>query len=318
VSFRVRLANIDDGPGICRLFGRAFPRQMSLAEWRWKYPDNPDGWLSVVAEVDAEIAAHYGGWGARLLLEGREMTLFSLCDLSTDPERRGLGGKHGMLRAMAEEWNGLLRERRLPFSYGFPGAHVLRVGGPLVGYAAHFPIREIRLPLAGVAPAGQAGTDVAGPSFEELWHVVKPSVAAAGLVRDRARVNWRFHARPDRYYRMVSLESSGECLAWGVLSVFGADALVMDYLTRDPSGEAFEELSNRLAAEAAAMGASTLVFWESPGGPWREALGEQARRAGGKIVDAGFSFATAALFDEPVFRRFLDRIPLTPSFYDDR
>jgi Acetyltransferase (GNAT) domain len=318
LSFAIRRATIEDGPGICRLFSRVFPREMTLEEWQWKYPRNPDGWLSVVAEVEGQIAGHYGGWGARVIMDGRETPLFSLCDLSTDPATRQIGGRHNMFQRMAGEWNELLRARGVPFSYGFPGPHAVELGSRLVGYRTHFPVREFRFRLGDEGLGSEAGSDHVGPSFDPLWEAARALIADSALVRDRGRVNWRYHARPDRYYRMVCAEESGTCVAWGVLSVLEGDALVMDYLIRDSSPELFERLWTALRSEAARMGARTLVFWEPPGGPWRRHLIEKLRRAGGAVAEAGYSFATAVLFDEEALARFVRGLHFTPSFYDDR
>jgi hypothetical protein len=319
VNFTIRRAALEDGPGICRLFSRVFPREMTIEEWHWKYPGNPDGWLSVVAEVDGRIAGHYGGWAARALMGGREATLFSLCDLSTDPAAREIGGRHRIFASMAEEWNQLLRARGVPFSYGFPGAHALELGSRLVGYRKHFPVRELRFPLGEKRPVLTEEADFVGPSFDSLWEAARPLIEESGLVRDRARINWRYHARPDRYYRMVFVEDPpGTGVAWAALSVLEGDALVMDYLARDSTQETFDRLWTALQAEAGRMGARTLVFWEPPGGPWRKFLLEKLGGSGGSAVEAGFSFVTAVLFEEDVFARFLRGLHFTASFYDDR
>ncbi len=201
----------------------------------------------------------------------------------------------------------------------FPRPHALELGGPLVGYRAHFPIRELRFRLGGEPPPAEGGADLVGPSFDRLWELARPLVDRASLVRDRARVNWRFHARPDRSYRMVCVEEpGGECAAWAVFSLLGSSALVMDFLARDASAETFEKLWRAARSEAAAMGASSLVFWESPGGPWRPLLLEKAGQPGGEIVDAGFGFATAVVHEEEALSRFLRNLQLTASLYDDR
>ena len=319
MSFTIRKATAEDAPGICRLFTRVFPREMSLAEWRWKYPENPDGWLSVVAEVDGTIAGHYGGWGARVLLDGEEALVYSLCDLSTDPDYRQTGGRHRLFRSMAEEWNGCLKAHGIPFSYGFPGAHALGLGGPLVGYRAHFPVRELGFPLAGEPRPPDRDAALVGPSFDGLWNAARPLVARAGLVRDRERVNWRFSSRPDRTYRRVLVEEpGGECAAWAVLALLGPSALVMDYLLRDSGAGTFERLWTAVRGEAAAMGASRLVFWEPPGGPWRPLLLDKVGAASGEVRDAGFGLATAVVHDEAAFSRFVRHLHFTPGFYDDR
>jgi hypothetical protein len=116
---------------------------------------------------------------------------------------------------------------------------------------------------------------------------------------------------------MISIEEpGGGCAAWGVLSLRGRDALVVDYLARDASFATFERLWNALRGEAFQLGARTLVFWESPGGPWRRFLLE--RLDGGRAFDAGYSLATAVIFDEEIFSQFVRNLHFTPACYDDR
>jgi hypothetical protein len=319
MSFTVRVAGEEDGPGICRLFSRVFPREMALEEWLWKYPRNPDGWLSVVAEVDGEIAGHYGGWGARALIEGRETPVFSLCDLSTDPATRRIDGPHRMFLAMADTWNGLLRDRGVPFAFGFPGPQAYGAGAARVGYRSHYPVRELRFELQAEEPVPGAAVESVGPAFERLWGAARPLIAKSGFIRDRTRVNWRFPARPDRGYRMLCLEATpGDVLAWAVLSLSQGEALVVDYLARDAGDETFDRLWKALKGEAYRLGARTLVIWEPPGGPWRPHLLDRMRRPGASAFDAGYSLATAVIFDEQCFELFLRSLHFTPSCYDDR
>ena len=101
--------------------------------------------------------------------------------------------------------------------------------------------------------------------------------------RDRARANWRFHARPGRWYRMVWREKAREMLGWAVLSVSGETALVADFLGREKDGSDLPSLFSAAAAEAGRLGASRLVFWESPGGPAADLL----RSLPGERRDAG-------------------------------
>lgn len=319
MSFIVRVARESDGPGICRLFGTVFPRQMELLEWRWKYPSNPDGWLSVVAEVDGQIAGHYGGSGARILIGGIESTVFSLCDLSTDPALRGIGGAHQMFLAMAEAWNGLLLERGVAFAFGFPGPAAYGAGANRVGYRSHYPVRELRFELRADLPNASSTAEFSGASFDRLWKAARPLLEESAFLRDSGRVEWRFRARPDRSYQTLFVEDrAGEALAWAVLSLRGREALVMDFLARDAAPETFEKLWQAIEEEASRLGASTLVFWEPPGGPWRRHLLDRLGRPGASAFEPGYSLATAVIFDEAAFGRFLRSLHFTPSCYDDR
>lgn len=323
MTFRVRPATPSDSASICELFTRVFGRRMSEAEWRWKYLDNPDGWAAVVAESEGRLVGHFGGWPFRALIAGRETIVYSLVDVATLPEARSLGGRRPVLVAMAEALFEILGPTGTPFGFGFPSPRHLKIGESLIGYREHFPVRELRFELASTpaSPRIEVRTgEIADEAFDPLWKASVSVLNQACLVRDRRRVNWRYHARPDRYYRMVTLAGAGEDVAWGVLGVTGEQALVMDYLARPPLEEIFRDLVRALEAEARAMGARRLVFWEPPGGPFRGPLRRLLDVAGPNscVVDAGFSFVTAKIFEEEALRKFLAGLHFTPGFYDDR
>jgi hypothetical protein len=149
-----------------------------------------------------------------------------------------------------------------------------------------------------------------GESFDSLWAAAL-RVTTHSAVRDRARANWRFHARPTRWYRMVWRESGDEALGWAVLSVAGETALVADFLGRERDGSDLPVLFSAAAAEATRLGATRLVFWEPPGGPAADLL----RGLTGERRDAGFPFV-ARSFDDAAADRFARSAHLVPSLYD--
>lgn len=317
MTFEIRLATEADAEGIRELFARTFGRPMSAEEWRWKYPANPDGWVAIVAEVEGRIAGHYGGWPLRAIVSGEERTIVSVGDVATDPGVRHLGGRRNIFRSMAEEMFSHLRARGVPFVFGFPNARALEAGARLLGYRAEFPVRELVLDIAPPFRERGIASDQVGPSYDTLWERAREWVRS-GLVRDRRRVNWRYHARPDRYYRFVTVAGSrGEDRSWGALSVIGESALVVDAVVGDPETDP-TPLVEALRAEAFGMGARRLVFWESPGGsPARVAGRDAGRDRGARVQDAGFSFATVP-FEPDAASRFVREAQIFAGIYDDR
>lgn len=311
-SFAVREATAADTPGVRRLFARVFGREMPEEEWRWKFEHNPDGWYGVVALVDGEIVGNYAGWGARLLLDGEPSLCYSVGDVATDPAVRGIGGRRGIYRAMTEEFYAALGARGVPFCFGFPNARALEVSHRIVGSRTLLPVREIHVacdafpPPPGDARAG----DAVGEPFDALWAEAARSLTHAA-VRDRARANWRFHARPTRWYRMVWREHAGEMAGWVVLSVAGETALVADLLVREPGPSGLRLLLAAAADEARRLGASKLVFWETPGGPAARLLSELP----GERRDADFPIIVRT-FDDEAADRFGRNAHLVPSLYD--
>ena len=311
-GFRIRVSTPADAPGIRRLFRRVFERELTPEEWSWKFEQNPDGWYGVVALVGDEIVGNYAGWGSRLLLDGRPALCYSVGDVATDPSVRGIGGRRGIYRSMTEAFYEEVHARGVPFCYGFPNSRAQQISNVIAGTRTLFPIREISVPCAAFPeppPDGGAG-DAVGESFDALWAAALRSMKDC-VVRDRARANWRFHARPARWYRMVWREREGEALGWAVLSVAGESALVADFLGRNADGSDLPPLLAVAAAEATRLGAARLVFWEPPGGPGATVL----RGLPGERRDVGFSFVVRS-FDDVAADRFARSAHLVPSLYD--
>jgi hypothetical protein len=311
-AFVVREATAADAPGIRRLFARVFGREMSEEEWTWKFERNPDGWYGVVAIVGGEIVGNYAGWGARLLVDGCSVRSYSVGDVATDPSVRGLGGRRGIYRSMTEAFYEAVGALGAPFCFGFPNPRALEVSHRIVGSRTLFPIREVLVPCdAFGSPSSDAvASDFVTESFDPLW-AAAATYSTQASVRDRARVNWRFHARPTRWYRMVTRENGGEALGWAVLSATGDTALVADILCREPTGADLPMLFAAAADEARRLGASKLVFWETPGGPAADLI----RALPGERRDAGFPMIVRT-FDDAAADRFAEKAHLVPSLYD--
>lgn len=311
-AFGIRDATAEDAPGIRRLFERVFGSALSEEEWLWKFARNPDGWYGVVGVAEGEIVGHYAGWGARFLLDGGERLLYSVGDVATDPSARGLG-RRGVYRAMTDAFYDRVGADGVPFCYGFPNPRALKVSERIVGSRTLFPVRLVRAAVdAFPGPPPDAGSgEFVDESFDPLWEAAR-HVLGHAAVRDRARVNWRFHARPTRWYRMVWRKQAGEMLAWAALSA-AADgtATVVDYVGREADGRDLPPLFAAAAAEARAVGATSLAFWETPGGPGRRVIADLE----GERLGAGFP-VIARVFDEEAVRRFAANVSLVPSLYD--
>ena len=311
MSFEIRAASAADAPGIRSLFERVFRTPLSEEEWSWKFERDPDGWYGVVALADGRVVGNYAGWGMRFRLDGQPRLLYSVGDVATEPAVRALGGRRGVYRAMTEAFYARVG-RDVPFCFGFPNARALKVSERIVGSRTLLPVTLRKTPAdaLGPPPSDVESGDSVDEAFDPLWEAAQRTFSH-GAWRDRQRVNWRFHARPTRYYRMVWRRQRGELASWAVLSVVGPEATVADYLGREPDGRDLPALFAAAADEARRLGARTLVFWETPGGPGRAPIAALP----GVSVDAGFP-VIVRVFDEDAVRRFGERVHLVPSLYD--
>jgi Acetyltransferase (GNAT) domain len=285
-GFVIREATAGDASGIRRLFARVFGREMSEAEWTWKFEQNPDGWFGIVALVGEEIVGNYAGWGTRLLLDGRPALSYSVGDVATDSAVRGMGGRRGIYRAMTEAFYEAVGARGVPFCFGFPNPRALEVSHRIVGSRTLFPVREVLVPCDAfpAPPLDAVAGDCATESFDPLWR-------RAAMFLTHAAV--------------------GESVGWAVLSVTGDTALVADFLGREADGADLPALFAAAASEARRLGASKLVFWETPGGPAADLI----RRLPGDRRPAGFPIIVRT-FDDEAADRFAAKAHLVPSLYD--
>ncbi len=312
MSFRIREATVEDAPGIRRLFARVFGVEMPAEEWEWKFALNPDGWFGTVAVLGGEIVGNYAGWAMRFRLDEEERLLYSVGDVATDPAVRAIGARRGVYRSMADAFYETVAARGTPFCFGFPNARALEISNRIVGTRTLFPIRERHVPCESFLPAppDAATGDFVSETFDAFWAAAS-SLLPQAAVRDRLRANWRFHARPTRYYRMVWREAGDRLRGWAALSVVGEQALVADFLSECRDGSDLPPLFSAAAAEARRLGARRLVFWETPGGPGAAVIAS----LGGESREAGFSFVVRA-FDDAVAERFARHAQITPALYD--
>ncbi len=312
IPFTIREATLSDVPGILRLFAKAYGTEMTEEEWRWKFERNPDGWFGIVAVADGQIVGNFAGWAMRFLVAGRPRLVYSAGDVATDRRARGLGKGRNIYGDMARAFYETVASQGVPFTFGFPHARALEISNHLGGTRTFFPIREVRVPCEAfsLAPQDAVAGDFVTENFDRLWDAASRHLSNAP-VRDRARTNWRFHARPTRYYRMVWQRSGGLDRAWAALSVVGESALVADYLGREADGSDLEPLFAAAAAEARRLGARWIVFWQTPGGPGRSVID----RLPGERRDAGYHFI-GRVFEEDAARDFLENGQLVPSIYD--
>jgi hypothetical protein len=312
MRFEIREATAQDAPGIRRLFARVFGVALSAEEWEWKFARNPDGWFGTVAVLGGEIVGNYAGWAMRLRLDGEERLVYSVGDVATDPAVRAFGARHGVYRSMAGAFYETIAARGVPFCFGFPNARALEISNRLVGTRVLFPIRERHVSFESflAAPPDAAAGEFVSEAFDPFWAAASRLLPHAA-VRDRLRANWRFHARPNRYYRMVWREAGGRLRGWAALSVVGEQALVADFLSECRDGSDLPPLFAAAAAEARRLGARRLVFWETPGGPGAAVIA----RLEGESREAGFPFVVRS-FDDAVADRFARHAHFMPALYD--
>lgn len=275
----------EDVPRLAGLFEDRFGHPITDEEWRWKYerlPGEARSWVATSAEGD--LLAHAGALclparvGSPVCADEDPRGIWQLTDWAGTTGQGGLRPPLVVLgrRLLAD----LPRDRDAPWIFGFPSERHFLLGRRVFGYA---PLPEV-MPLAGEVPdpGTHGGVDprailqisdhVAGSPEEAVpaWE----ACGVRGVQRTVGFLNWRYHARPGRYYRFYRLRaassgSPGRTVEDEGLAVFafvGREAWAAElWLPTDGVGaEAWKAPLLALAADLAAAGLERWLFWPPP------------------------------------------------------
>ncbi|HXO43187.1 MAG TPA: hypothetical protein VN999_17185, partial [Thermoanaerobaculia bacterium] len=162
-----------------------------------------------------------------------------------------------------------------PWLFGFPSDRHFRLGERVFGYRPLLTIAQLAGPLPepppssapalSIADSADPGNDTglwSGDSCGDWAEAVWESCAVAGVRRSAAFLNWRYWARPHRYYRFYRLRQRGvEGLA--VFAFVGDEAWATE-LWLPPAGEWYSPML-AIAADLWTAGLRSWRFWPPPG-----------------------------------------------------
>lgn len=215
---QVRPTRPEDLPELAKLFEQRFGHPGSAEEWWWKYrhlPGEARSWLAV--GEGGRVLAHAGALRlpARLVVgregaaSGARTGIWQLTDWMGTVANGGLRPPLVVLgrRLLAD----LPAPGDAPWIFGFPSERHLRLGARTFGYRSLPAVQPLAGETAAAAGAGDrempaAGalrevTDRCGDWAEAAWE----ACGVPGVRRSAAFLNWRYHARPARYYRVYRL-----------------------------------------------------------------------------------------------------------------
>lgn len=206
----VRPAAEGDLPGLAALFEERFGHAWSPAERTWKYRALPGEARSWVAVRGERVLAHAGALRLEARLPcGVRRGIWQLTDWMGSVEDGGLRPPLVVLgrRLLAD----LPGPADAPWIFGFPSDRHLALGERTFGYLPLAPVRPLGGELARAVDAagGEAGaeipprevTDRCGDWAEAAW----TACGVPSVRRSVAFLNWRYHARPGRYYRVYRI-----------------------------------------------------------------------------------------------------------------
>jgi len=244
----------EDLPRLATFFAERFGRIWTPEEWEWKYRSLPGEARSLVAvAASGTILAHAGALRLPARWRGGEAGIWQLVDFA------GTTRSRGRRPALVELGRLLLAdlpgEGDTPWIFGFPSERHFHLGERAFGYRPLVEIEE----LGGTIPEEPAGERVeAGDSCGDWAEAVWEACGVEGVRRSAAFLNWRYHARPHRYYRFYRL-ASGAVEGLAVFAFAGEEAWAAE-VWLPPTGEWYPSLL-AVAADLRASGLRRWRFW---------------------------------------------------------
>jgi hypothetical protein len=254
-----------DLPALSALFADRFGHPLEPDEHDWKYRLIPGEARSLVAVDGGEIVAHAGALRLPARWRGEDRDAWQLVDFAGTTRRRGL--RPALVELGCELLHDLPGAGDVPFLFGFPSERHFRLGERTFGYR---PLEQIPV-LAGELPAGLSDAALQISDHDEghaepVWE----RCGVDGVRRSSAFLNWRYWARPRRYYRFFRLVSGAE-EGFAVFAFVGEEAWAAE-VWLPPSGEWYPSML-AVAADLRATGLRLWRFWEPPL-PWLRPLYE--------------------------------------------
>ena len=282
----VRPTAAGDLAGLGALFAARFGHPLSSEEWEWKYRRLPGEARSIVAVDGAgAVLAHAGALLLPARWRGGEGGIWQLVDFAGAPGGGGL--RPPLVSAGRRLLADLPREHEAPWLFGFPSERHFRLGERVFGYrplASLAPLAGRLVPAppgpaaAAASAAGTPGTpgtpgapgapgaaavwsgDSCGDWAEAAWE----RCAALSVRRSAAFLNWRYWARPRRYYRFYRVPGGGGQEGLAVFAFVGDEAWATE-LWFPPAGEWYSPML-AIAADLRAAGLRVWRFWPPPAG----------------------------------------------------
>ncbi len=215
---------------IITLFAEVFEKNMSLAQWRWKYP--LPGY-SVVAVARGEIIGHAGAIPLKGLYKGKTIPFFQIADVMVHPRERGYLGRRNVFGKLLKTLLDNIRHQfEEVFCYGFPGRRPFRLGERMHVYErlenARLLVKRLPSPCR-IPPFHVAPLPWEDQRINTLWNQLSPSFCLT-LARDQSYLKWRYQENPFFSYHLLGLFHKSDLQGWAVMRRTGDDASIVDLL----------------------------------------------------------------------------------------
>lgn len=260
-SLTIRIYEKGDEYGIVRLFKDIFGREMSLAEWQWKYViGKPRVYASLAVNGHGAVIAHYGGMPQHMVHNGKEMYGMAIGDVMVHPSYRGTK----LFKKIAELLPVVSAQDGFTLGYGFPNERAMRLPEILGVYEkvedAWESVKEVKCinnPVRFIYKLFPLNFD--DERIDALWDSLKKRIKLA-VIRNRNYLKWRYKEHPFFTYELWGIKKRWQQKLTGfvVLRRDGENLLLIDFLC---PLQQFAALFQKTENYAVVSGCKNLRLW---------------------------------------------------------
>ena len=214
----VRRATEADAPALLALHRESYGCDRSMAQWRWRYLENPLRQMIIVGAFAAngDCLAMFCGVVLRCRFDGEDLNICRAGDVAVHPElQKSVAGPKLLLR-VASLFVKEVHAAGLLASFGFPEPGLSRT---LIGRCRYEVMCDINwLARPATIDAALSRTDVpttirdAVPGDVDAFLRQWGESVTTGLVRDCDYLRWRYQDNPEGHYQFVTARSRNGAL----------------------------------------------------------------------------------------------------------
>lgn len=199
-------------------FNQVFGLSRPLDEWRWKFPESPEGrWIMLAVDPRGRVLAHYAAVAMQFRFGREQVRAGQIVDAYSRTEVRGTRVFSSCYERFIEAFG---TPAGLPLMFGFPGRKHYEMGLKALKYvpigSVPYWVREFRWrpSFAGRRFEIRHGFDAL--AVDDLWLRASQRYDVAA-VRDSSWFVRRYAGRPAMEYTHLSAWRNGRAQAWAVV-----------------------------------------------------------------------------------------------------
>ena len=239
VKFDVSAFNEKETIEARKLFSEVFGHCVSAEHWNWKYVQGPRlGSVNMVARTSAgELIGHAGSILFSGIYKNQPLIFAQVCDVMVSRHVRGGLDHCGVYPRLMKALQETLHARfGTVFAYGFPGVRPFRLGERMGFYRQLYPVKSSR--FTGFQKQGfafQTGVAVEIEwnieRLDLIWKRIAGCQKSPMLERTGNYMLWRYHAHPERSYRLWIIKSWCKDAGWLVTATMpNGEIVIIDAL----------------------------------------------------------------------------------------